>query len=60
MFFDALPADAFALTNIDDKVGEVMLQNCKARKYTYSLRAMADFKARTIESRLDGGKFIEV
>ena len=54
MFFDALPADAFALTNIDDKVGEVMLQNCKARKYTYSLRAMADFKARTIESRLDG------
>ncbi len=54
MFFDALPSDAFALTNIDDKVGEVMLQNCRARKYTYSLRAMADFKARTIESRLDG------
>ena len=54
MFFDALPADAFALTNIDDKVGEVMLQNCSARKYRYSLRAMADFKARTIESRLDG------
>ena len=54
MFFDALPADAFALTNIDDKVGEVMLQNCRARKYTYSLRTMADFKARSIESRLDG------
>lgn len=54
MFFDALPADAFALTNIDDKVGEVMLQNCRARKYTYSLRAMADFKARVIENRLDG------
>ena len=54
MFFDALPAEAFALTNIDDKVGEVMLQNCRARKYTYSLRSMADFKARTIESRLDG------
>lgn len=54
MFFDALPADAFALTNIDDKVGEVMLQNTRAKKYTYSLRAMADFKARTIESRLDG------
>lgn len=54
MFFDALPADAFALTNVDDKVGEVMLQNCRARKYTYSLRTMADFKARTIESRLDG------
>ena len=54
MFFDALPSDAFALTNVDDKVGEVMLQNCRARKYTYSLRTMADFKARTIESRLDG------
>lgn len=54
MFFDALPAEAFALTNIDDKVGEVMLQNCRARKYTYSLRAMADFKARVIENRLDG------
>ena len=54
MFFDALPAEAFALTNVDDKVGEVMLQNCRARKYTYSLRAMANFKARTIESRLDG------
>lgn len=54
MFFDDLPADAFALTNVDDKVGEVMLQNCRARKYTYSLRTMADFKARTIESRLDG------
>lgn len=54
MFFDALPAEAFALTNIDDKVGEVMLQNCRAHKYTYSLRAMADFKARVIENRLDG------
>lgn len=54
MFFDALPADAFALTNIDDKVGEVMLQNTKAKKYRYSLRAMADFKARAIENRLDG------
>ena len=54
MFFDALSAEAFALTNVDDKVGEVMLQNCRARKYTYSLRTMADFKARTIESRLDG------
>ena len=54
MFFDALPAEAFALTNIDDKVGEVMLQNTRAKKYTYSLRAMADFKARILESRLDG------
>ena len=43
-----------ALTNIDDKVGEVMVQNTKARKYTYSLRSRADFTGRIIESRLDG------
>lgn len=54
MFFDMLPSDAFALTNIDDKVGEVMMQNTRAKKYSYSLRSMADFKARIIESRLDG------
>ena len=54
MFFDALPADAFALVNADDKVGEVMLQNTRAGKYRYSLRTMADFKGRIVESRLDG------
>ena len=54
MFFDALPADAFALVNADDKVGEVMLQNTRAGKYRYSLRSMADFKGRIVESRLDG------
>ncbi len=54
MFFDALPEDAFALTNIDDKVGEVMLQNTKATKKRYSLRSQADFMGRVIESRLDG------
>ena len=53
-FFDSLPAGAFALTNIDDKVGEVMLQNTKARKLTYSLRSMADFRGKIIETRLDG------
>ncbi len=53
-FFDGLPADAFAITNIDDKVGEVMLQNTKARKLTYSLRSMADFRGKIIETRLDG------
>lgn len=53
-FFDMLPAEAFALTNIDDKVGEVMLQNTKADKKSYSLRAMADFRGRIIESHLDG------
>lgn len=53
-FFDGLPSTAFALTNIDDKVGEVMVQNTKARKYSYSLRSRADFTGRIIESRLDG------
>ncbi len=53
-FFDALPADAFALTNIDDKVGEVMLQNTKAARKGYSLRQLADFRGRIVESRLDG------
>lgn len=53
-FFDLLPAKAFALTNIDDKVGEVMLQNTSAQKKTYSLRTRADFMGRIVESRLDG------
>lgn len=54
MFFDSLPKTSFALTNIDDKVGEVMLQNCNATKKTYSLRSDADFMGRIVESRLDG------
>lgn len=53
-FFDGLPAEAFALTNTDDKTGEVMLQNTRAHRYTYSLRSMADFRGRIVESRLDG------
>ena len=53
-FFDGLDSDAFALTNLDDKVGEVMLQNTSAKKYTYSLRSQADFVGRIIESRIDG------
>lgn len=53
-FFDGLPASAFALTNLDDKTGEVMLQNTDAKKYTYSLRTRADFTGKVIESRLDG------
>lgn len=65
-FFDGLPEGSFALTNIDDKSGLVMLQNTRAEKHTYSLRTMADFKARIIESRIDGmtleinGKTVEV
>lgn len=53
-FFDSLPASAFALTNIDDRNGEVMLQNTAARRLTYSLRSMADFRGKIVESRLDG------
>ena len=53
-FFDSLPSDAFALTNIDDKNGDIMLQNCKALKKSYSLRRPADFVGRIIEQRLDG------
>jgi len=53
-FFDELPTTAFALTNIDDRNGQVMLQNTKAARHTYSLQRMADFKGRIIESPLDG------
>ncbi|MDE5744052.1 MAG: UDP-N-acetylmuramoyl-L-alanyl-D-glutamate--2,6-diaminopimelate ligase [Paramuribaculum sp.] len=53
-FFDILPKDAFALTNADDKVGEVMLQNTMATKYSYSVNRMANFTGRIIESRIDG------
>ena len=53
-FFDDLPASAFALSNIDDKNGEVMLQNTKAKRYLYSLKnAKADFKAKILESSLE-------
>ncbi|HEY5507809.1 MAG TPA: UDP-N-acetylmuramoyl-L-alanyl-D-glutamate--2,6-diaminopimelate ligase [Paludibacter sp.] len=53
-FFDALPAGTFALTNADDKNGLVMLQNSKAKKHTYSLRTLADFKTRIIEHGFEG------
>lgn len=53
-FFDMLPASAFALVNIDDKAGRYMVQNTKAKTYTYSLRSDADFRGRVVESRLDG------
>ena len=54
IFFRHLPATAFALTNADDKAGEVMLQNTDARRHTYSLRTRADFTGKIVESRLDG------
>ena len=53
-FFDGLPSTAFALTNADDKRGMVMLQNTVAKKLTYSLRTMADFKGRILENNLTG------
>ena len=53
-FFDMLPDDSFAVVNVDDKAGLVMVQNTAARKYTYSLRSMADYKCRILESRLNG------
>ena len=53
-FFDSLPATAWALTNADDANGEVMLQNTRARKATYSLRGPATFRTRVVESRIDG------
>lgn len=53
-FFDGLKPEAFALTNLDDRNGPVMLQNTSARRYTYSLRSVADFRSRLIEDRLDG------
>ena len=54
MFFDSLSSDSFAVVNIDDKVGKVMVQNTKASKYSYSLLTLADYKCRVIEDRLDG------
>lgn len=59
-FFDQLPSSAFALVNADDKRGMVMLQNTKAKtQRTYALKQMADFKARMIESTLQG-LFLEI
>ncbi len=53
-FFDALPAGAFALTNVDDRNGRVMVQNTRARVATCSLRGMADFRCKIVEQHLDG------
>ncbi|MBR3717449.1 MAG: UDP-N-acetylmuramoyl-L-alanyl-D-glutamate--2,6-diaminopimelate ligase [Bacteroidaceae bacterium] len=53
-FFDDMPKEAFALTNADDKNGAVMVQNTAAHVATYSLRTMADFKGKVLESHLEG------
>jgi UDP-N-acetylmuramoyl-L-alanyl-D-glutamate--2,6-diaminopimelate ligase len=54
LFFDGLSSGAFAITNADDKRGEVMLQNTAAAKYTYSLKTTADFKGKILENNLTG------
>lgn len=54
MFFDKLPKSAFALTNIDDRNGKVMMQNTNAKVYTYALKSVADFKIKIIESHFEG------
>ena len=53
-FFDGLPKSAFALTNIDDKNGNFMLQNTQAKKKTYALKTFADFKVKILEKQLSG------
>lgn len=53
-FFDSLPKSAFALTNVDDKNGVVMLQNTVARKRTYALKTYAEYKAQILENQLTG------
>jgi UDP-N-acetylmuramoyl-L-alanyl-D-glutamate--2,6-diaminopimelate ligase len=53
-FFDELKPEAFALTNVDDKNGQVMLQNTRAKQKTYSLRTMADYTNKLLEPHFDG------
>jgi UDP-N-acetylmuramoyl-L-alanyl-D-glutamate--2,6-diaminopimelate ligase len=53
-FFDGLSKNAFALTNIDDKNGNVMLQNTKAHKKSYALKSMADYRAKILENQFGG------
>ncbi|MDT0605494.1 UDP-N-acetylmuramoyl-L-alanyl-D-glutamate--2,6-diaminopimelate ligase [Croceitalea rosinachiae] len=52
--FDGLSKSAFALTNLDDKNGMVMLQNTKAKKYTYALKSFSDYRGQILEHQLDG------
>jgi UDP-N-acetylmuramoyl-L-alanyl-D-glutamate--2,6-diaminopimelate ligase len=53
-FFDELPKSAFAITNIDDKNGAIMLQNTKAKKVSYALKSYADYKAQILENQFTG------
>lgn len=53
-FFDNLPPSSFALSNVDDKNGKVMLQNTNAKKRSYALKSMADYKAKVLENEFTG------
>jgi UDP-N-acetylmuramoyl-L-alanyl-D-glutamate--2,6-diaminopimelate ligase len=55
-FFDSLPPEAFALVNADDKNGKVMLQNCRAKQFTFSVRSMADYRCSILELGFEGMK----
>ncbi|MBI9066939.1 MAG: UDP-N-acetylmuramoyl-L-alanyl-D-glutamate--2,6-diaminopimelate ligase [Salinivirgaceae bacterium] len=54
IFFDGLSSDAFALINSDDKNGKIMIQNTSAKKFSYGLKTMANFKGKVLESHMDG------
>ena len=54
MFFDQLSKNAFALTNSDDKNGKYMLQNTNAKKHTYALKSIADYKSQVLENQFNG------
>ena len=53
-FFDSLPASSFAIFNLDDKNGKVMVQNCKARQITFSTRSLANYNCKVLEPHFDG------
>jgi UDP-N-acetylmuramoyl-L-alanyl-D-glutamate--2,6-diaminopimelate ligase len=53
-FFDGLAKESFSLTNADDKNAQIILQNTNAKKYSYGIKTMADFKARVLESHFEG------
>lgn len=53
-FFDDLPASAFALTNVDDKNGRVMVQNTRAKIATYAMKSPADYKVKVLENQFSG------
>lgn len=53
-FFDQLSAEAFALYNLDDRNGKIMIQNCKATKHSFALKSMADFRCKIIENTFTG------